>query len=205
VIDSQDFAVFAAQWQQGVPSVKAGVNLDNQWMYQNLPGQMDSNLTANEVIVYDPLDNSEYTHSWEYVPAADADVFPTTVAGGGSDDEFWTFAAPGCDEVGGLSDLGLPFKVRVTVTGLDHGNTGTAEADFGIALLGDVNNDGVVNVADRSIMNAFWRTGAAGSFTLRDCDLNCDGTVNVADRSIANAIWRGALGQNSVSTPCPFR
>ena len=99
--------------------------------------------------------------------------------------------------MGGLSDSGQV----VTVTG-DCGNTGVAEAEFGIALLGDTNNDGVVNVADRSIANVFWRTGAAGPYTLRDCDVNCDGVVNVADRSIANVIWRGILGQNSVSSPC---
>jgi len=52
--------------------------------------------------------------------------------------------------MGGLSDSGQV----VAVTG-DCGNTGQAE--FGIALLGDVNNDGVVNVADRSIANAIWR------------------------------------------------
>jgi hypothetical protein len=62
-----------------------------------------------------------------------------------------------------------------------------------------------VNIADRSITNAFWRNGSAGSFTLRDCDLNCDGIVNVADRSIANSIWRGTIGSNSVGSPCPLR
>jgi len=205
VIDSQDFAVFAAQWQEGVQTIRAAVSLDNQWMYQNLPGSTDSNVTVSEEITYDPLHNSGYTYSWEFVLPADVNVPPSTIGGGGSGDTFWTFAAPGCDEAGGLSDSGLVFKVRVTVTGLDHGNTGTAEADFGIALLGDVNNDGAVNVADRGIINAFWRTGAAGSFTLRDCDLNCDGAVNVADRSVANAIWRGSLGQNFVSSPCPLR
>ncbi|HIJ72234.1 MAG TPA: hypothetical protein HPP87_12895, partial [Planctomycetes bacterium] len=56
-----------------------------------------------------------------------------------------------------------------------------------------------------SIINAFWRTGSAGGFTLRDCDLNCDGSVTVVDRSIANAVWRGQLGQNSVTSPCPLR
>lgn len=205
VIDSQDFAVFAAQWQGGVQTISAAVSLDNQWMYQNLPERTDSDLTASVTIAYDPLNNSGYTYSWEFVLPADANVPPSIVAGGGSGDAFWTFAAPGCDDPRGLSDSGQVFKVRLTVTGLDHGNTGTAEADFGIALLGDVNNDGVVNIADRSIINAFWRTGAAGSFTLNDCDLNCDGAVNVADRSVANAIWRGSLGQNSVSSPCLFR
>jgi hypothetical protein len=78
-------------------------------------------------------------------------------------------------------------------------------AEFGIALLGDVNNDGVVNVADRAIANAFWVSGSAGPYTLRDCDVNCDGVVNVADRAIANAIWVGGLGQKTVSNPCPLR
>ena len=57
-----------------------------------------------------------------------------------------------------MSDSGQVFTVRVTVTGDDYGNTGQAEAEFGIALLGDVNNDGVVDVADRAIVNGFWRT-----------------------------------------------
>jgi hypothetical protein len=128
-----------------------------------------------------------------------------TVDGGGAGDAYWTFAARGCDEPQGLSDSGQTFTVRVTVTGDDYGNTGQAEGQFGIALLGDINNDGVVNVADRSIANAFWRTGSAGPYTLRDCDLNCDGVVNVADRSIANAVWRGILGQNLVTSTCPLR
>ena len=79
------------------------------------------------------------------------------------------------------------------------------EAEFGIALLGDVNNDGVVELMDRAIANGFWRTGSAGPFSLRDCDLNCDGVVELMDRIIANAVWRGGLGQDSVSNPCPLR
>jgi len=87
------------------------------------------------------------------------------------------------------------------------------EAEFGIALLGDVNNDGVVELMDRAIVNGFWRTlrlrsgqaGSAGPFSSRDCDLNCDGDVELIDRVIANAIWRGALGQDWVSEPCPMR
>jgi hypothetical protein len=135
----------------------------------------------------------------------DVSLAPVTVSGGGAGDGYWTFAARGCDEPRGLSDSGQTFTVMVTVTGDNYGNTGQAEAEFGIALLGDTNNDGVVNVADRSIANVFWRTGSAGPYTLRDGDVNCDGAVNVADRSIANAIWRGTLGQNSVSAPCPLR
>ena len=103
-----------------------------------------------------------------------------------------------------LIEAGLPGS-QVTVTGDDFGNTGSVEAQFGIALLGDINNDCVVDVADRSIANAFWRFDSAGPYTLRDCDVNCVGIVDVADRSITNAIWRGTLCENSISTACPFR
>jgi V8-like Glu-specific endopeptidase len=185
--------------------ISADLALDQQWMYQNLPGQVGSNLAADVSITDDPMGNYSYTYDWDFILPADVNVPPTTVAGGDSNDTYWTFAAPGCDEPNGISDSGQPFTVKVTVTGDDYGNTGTAEAQFGIALLGDVNNDGSADVADRSIINAFWRTGAAGSFTYRDCNINCDGGIDVADRSIANAIWRGTLGQNSIGDSCPFR
>jgi hypothetical protein len=181
------------------------LNMDALWMYQNLPGASGSNLTVDASITYDPNGNSSYSYAWEVLLPGDVNLAPVTVDGGGAGDAYWTFAARGCDEPGGLSDSGQTFTVRVTVTGDDYGNTGQAEGQFGIALLGDINNDGAVNVADRSIANAFWRTGSAGVYTLRDCDVNCDGRVNVADRSIANAVWRGILGQNSVSSPCPLR
>jgi hypothetical protein len=185
--------------------LSASIDMDEFWMYQGLPGQDNSDLTASVSITDDPWGNNSYSCVWEIVLAGDVSLAPVTVAGGGAGDAYWTIAARGCDEPGALSDSGQTFKVRVSITGDDYGNTGQAEAEFGIALLGDTNNDGVVNVADRSIANAFWRTGSAGAYTLRDCDVNCDGVVNVADRSIANAIWRGILGQNSVSAPCPLR
>jgi hypothetical protein len=185
--------------------ISATVTLDNLWMYQNLPGAIGSKLTVSVSITDDPYGNTSYSYQWEFMMPADVSIAPTTVDGGGSSDAFWTFAARGCNEPTGISDSGLPFTVKVIVTGNDYGNTGTAEAQFGIALLGDINNNSVVNAADRGIINAFWRTGAAGPFTLRDCDINCNSVVNAADRGIANAIWRGALGQNSVSAPCPFR
>jgi hypothetical protein len=179
--------------------------LDNLWMYQSLPGQSNSDLTAGVSITDDPMSNTTYSYAWEIILAGDVSLAPVTVDGGGAGDAHWTLAARDCDEPGGLSDSGQTFTVRVTVTGDDYGNTGQAEAKFGIALLGDVNNDGIINVADRSIANAFWRLGSVGAYTLRDCDVNSDGIVNVADRSIAKAVWRGLFGQNSVSSPCPMR
>jgi len=179
--------------------------IDGKWMYQNLPAATSSSLTASVFVTEDPLGNSSYTYDWGFVLPHDVTMAPTTINGCGDANSFCTFAAPGCDEPNGLSDSGRPLTITVTVIGDDHGNTGKAQAEFGIVLLGDVNNDCVVNVADRAIINTFWRLGAAGPFTFKDCNLNCDGTINVADRSIANAIWRGVLGRNSVSESCPLR
>lgn len=181
------------------------LDLDNPWTYQNLPFSTTSQLTADVSVTYDPLSNSSYTYQWEFELPDDVSVVPSTVSGGGLNDTSWTFTAPTCNEPNGLSDSGQPLTVEVTVTGDEYGNTVVARTQFGIALLGDINNDGVVNITDRSITNAFWRLGAAGSFTFTDCNVNCDTAVNIADRAIANAVWRGVLGQNSVGSPCPFR
>jgi hypothetical protein len=181
------------------------MDMDKVWMYQSLPGQTNSELAATVSVTDDPLTNSSYTCQWEFILPDDVSIPPAITGGGTLSDPCCVFAAPPCDQPAGLSDSGQAFTIKVTVTGDNFGNTGTAEAQFGIALLGDANNDGVVNVADRSIINAFWRTGAAGPYTFTDCDVNGDTAVNVADRSIANAVWRGVLGQNSVSSPCSLR
>ena len=182
----------------------ASLILDNAWMYQSLPGQDNSRLTATVASIDDPLNNSSYSYAWAFELAADVTAPPSTVSGGGAADSTWEFAAPSCGD-GSLSDAGLTHIVRATITGDEHGNSVAVEVQFGIGLLGDVNNDTMVNSADRAIANSFWRTGAAGNFTLRDCDANCDGVANSADRAIINAIWRGTLCGNSASQPCPLR
>ena len=204
-VDIADLSLFAQNWLCELSRImNIDLTINNLWMYQNLPGAAGSNLIANVSVIDDPLSNSSYSYQWEFVLPSDVSLEPDT-AGGGPNDTFWSFAARGCDQPEGISYLGQIFKVKVTVRGNEHGNTGTAEQEFGIALLGDVNNDCIVDVADRSIINAFWRTGSAGPYTLRDCDLNCDGIVDVADRSIANAVWRGTLCRNEVTNPCPLR
>ena len=93
----------------------------------------------------------------------------------------------------------------MTVIGNEYDNTATVEKEFGIALLGDVNNDSTVDYIDFSIVDAFCRAGFAESYSFRDCDLNCDGAVNVIDRFITKLILKGSFGRNSVGIACPCR
>ncbi len=200
-IDSNDYPRLA--WEN--TAISMNLILDNLWMYQSLPGLSDSTISTEISDFNDPLANSSYSYYWSIELPNDVTIEPIAIAGGDVNDDYFNFAAPSCDDLAGLSDSGQTFKIILEVVGNDFGNSGIAEKEFAIALLGDVNNDGVVNVADRSITNVFWRTGSAGPYTLKDCDMNCDGVVNVADRSITNAIWRGLLGSTSVSQPCPLR
>jgi len=186
-------------------SITGGLIVDSNWMYQNLPGHTDSNITATLDYIDDPRGNSSYSYYWSFGLPDDVNIEPIMVAGGKSNDACSTFAAEDRSKISGLSDSGQTLKVIVEIIGNDFGNFGIMEKEFAIALLGDVNNDGVVNLVDRLIVNAFWRTGSAGPYTLKDCDLSCDGIVNLVDRSIANLIWLDALGSNSVTVPCPLR
>jgi PKD repeat protein len=185
--------------------LKVDLSIDNLWMYQNLRELMGSALTARVSVVDDPMGNSSYSYEWELLLPRDVILAPMSMSGGEDTDPYWSLAARGCHEPEGLSGLGETFEIRVTVTGDDYGDTGIAQVKFGVALLGDVNNDGRVDTADRAIINGFWQTGSAGPYTVRDCDLNCDGAVNIADHVIVDAIGQGILGQSSVSTPCPLR
>jgi len=205
-IDIADLSLFAQNWLCELSkTINVDLNIDNLWMYQNLPTLSGSNLTANVTITDDPLSNNSYSYQWEFVLPSDVSIGPYTLSGGQSGDAYLNFAANSCKQPDGISDSGQAFRVIVTVMGNEHGNTGTAEQEFGIALLGDVNNDTRIDVADRSIINAFWRSGPIGKFTLRDCDLNCDGVVDITDRTIANVLWRSAPCQNKITNPCPLR
>ncbi len=206
MIGPEDLALLLEQWlfSGQDEALNVTLNIDNSWMYQSLPGQTNSNLMAS-VSTTDPMGNSSYTYEWEIILPDDVTTAPSTVSGGDLYDT-WTFAAPSCNDPYGISDSGQALTVRVTVTGDDCGNTGTAQAQFGIALLGDANNSGSITAADRAIVNGFFVDGSAGQYSLRDCDLNCSGSVTAADRAIVNAAFYGEFEPSGgVSQPCPLR
>ena len=188
-----------------VNSIAVELTSDKSWIYQSLPNSTNCGITIFASSPADPMNNSSYTYQWEVELPADCSTAPTVIAGGGPTDNFITLAASSCSDMSGISDSALPHKVKLTVIGNDHQNTGSNESEFYICLLGDANNDGVVDVIDRAIINAFVKTGVAGPFTLVDCDINCDGLVDVTDRAIIVAISQGTLCGGSVSVPCPVR
>jgi len=71
----------------------------------------------------------------------------------------------------------------ITVTGTGGGATQTITFNLDVNYRGDINNDGIVNSIDWSIMNAHWFTNNAQS------DINHDGIVNSIDFSILNSNW----------------
>lgn len=181
------------------------LNISKNWLYQNVPGSTNSMITLSTAGISDPMNNSSYTYTWQVLSPQDVSTSPSIVNGGGAIDNSIALAAPPCSIGSGLSNAALPYKVKLTIIGNQYGNTGSKESEFYICLLGDVNNDAVVDVADRAIINAFIKTGVAGNFTVLDCDLNGDGVVDVSDRAIVVAICKGVLGRNSFGIPCPIR
>ncbi len=179
------------------------LTLSRNWMYQNTNGSTSCDIQASGSVVDDPFDNTGYDYDWRIILPNDVSVDPSSKSGGGSGDTTWLLASPSC-ETNGLSDSGQAHYVLLTVTGDDIGNQGAVLVDFSVVLMADVNNDGIVDVADRSIINAFEINGSAGSFTFEDVDVDCDGVVdaNHVDRDLASDVWMGNLcATNGVSEP----
>ena len=86
----------------------------------------------------------------------------------------------------------LPFTI--TATSEITGNS--EEADFEITiinyefLLGDANNDGIVNISDIVVVINYIMNGSAFPFVFEKADVNGDGTINVLDiTGIVNIIY----------------
>lgn len=57
---------------------------------------------------------------------------------------------------------------------------------------GDVNQDGVVNISDRNIINDAYQSTLVGYLT---SDVNGDGIVNISDRNIANDAYQSTISK----------
>ncbi len=205
-IDAPDVAIMADQWLMGNDvnkELKIKINPSAKWMYQNFPGMVDNNITFEAQILEDQAANSDYYYIWDIAIPDDVNGMPVMLQGGTEKDSYWTIASNPANEPNEISMSGTQFEITLTVIGKEYGNFDTQSEKFSIVLLGDVNNDGIVNVKDAAIVNAYWKTGSAGSYTLKDCDLNSDGTVNETDLDIVCSVWNGILGIDNVDVPPP--
>ncbi|KND48704.1 MAG: putative glucanase [Parcubacteria bacterium C7867-003] len=96
-----------------------------------------------------------------------------------------TSCSPTCTTTLTLSSLSTTpvGNSTITVTGTAGTVSRTTTFTLDINYRGDINNDGIVNSLDWSLMNAKWFTNDSGT------DLNADGVVNAIDFSLLNANW----------------
>ena len=86
------------------------------------------------------------------------------------------------------SDPDNTFGVNVRVNMGAYGGTGEASmAPPGWALLGDLDNDGVVNLADFNFQGSAWLTAGEEQAG----DLNRDGVVDAEDMGLLLDEWLG--------------
>jgi len=83
-------------------------------------------------------------------------------------------------------------KVLVTVTGQGSGGVATKEVAFDVRLLGDTNDDGAIDVADKLEINKALN-GMNLLVEKAAVDLNSDGVVNAADKLMINQILNGQV------------
>ena len=109
--------------------------------------------------------------------------------------EFWVAAGtdvlPGDDTTGGF---GLCTRTGAVAT-YDDISVGLAPPD----LLGDANDDGVVNDLDASILGAHWQMQSGATWA--DGDFNGDQKVDDRDAAILAAHWGGTGAEGSVPEP----
>ncbi len=75
--------------------------------------------------------------------------------------------------------------------------TGANVLELGTVVLGDINNDNVVNILDVSLLNGSFGAGDGDPNYNALADMNCDGGVNIVDVSFVNA----GFGQSGDTAP----
>ena len=87
------------------------------------------------------------------------------------------------------STLDLNGLALYTWDFVDNGGT-ILSGTVNVALVGDLNGDGGVDIADLALVGGQWNTpGQAGA---QNADANADGVVDIADMALIGANWTGA-------------
>jgi len=158
--------------------------LDWDWVYQNAPtrtqGRHKCVLTIS--VTSDPNGNTTYTANVTRNAASTGEVVIESTA----NPLVWNIKGGqyGVDPFGAVT-------LDVSVTGNEHGGTGTTTANLTVRKLGDIDGSGAVGLQDKVQMNKRLNGLATPGYDLRHFDLNGGGTVGLDDKLILNMILNG--------------
>lgn len=180
---------------------------DRSWVYEHLV-IVDQSGTPTDAsacpVVFsatvdnDPVGNSGYSFVWTVSPPSDRPgaLFEEVSGGQTGQESFLPPLRPA------FSPSGQPYLVTVTVTGNDAGNSGTASFELPVRLVGDVNNDGCADDADKAIIDTVELGAETDPGMILAADINCDGTSNyVIDRAIVDFVALDSDGHGACVVP----
>ncbi len=179
-------------------SIVADIVANRSWIYENIPSMLNPptncRIDVSALITNDPLNNSSYAFSWTTFKPFDSasTAFFSLVSVDGTSDA--TFRAPNRP---GYSPAGLSHYVEVMVWGNDHGNFGYALIPIQVRLLGDVNDSGCTDAADRQLITDVIDSEVTDPDVILAADVNCDGSVNALDSQTALFVELNSDGQGA--------
>ncbi len=160
------------------------------------PSAHNAVLNLGGVDIQDGLLIFDYAGDSSPVAAIRANLRDSFVAGGGSLDSGMMFTSTGSALGYGLGYVDDTYTYTYTYSYWDY-HTGetitvtetvTVEAvTVEIAMYGDANLDGVVDISDLSILGGNWRESG---LEWADGDFNYDGNVDISDLSMLGGNWR---------------
>ena len=178
--DEHTMAIVSA----GPAAITVSAALDWDWVYQNAPtrtqGRHKCVLTI--AVTNDPNGNTTYTANVTRNAASTGQVVIESTA----DPLVWNIKGGqyGVDPFGAVT-------LDVSVTGNEHGGTGTTTANLTVRKLGDIDGSGAVGLQDKVQLNKRLNGLATPGYDLRHFDLNGGGTVGLDDKLILNMILNG--------------
>jgi hypothetical protein len=163
---------------------RARLTADRAWLYENPAGSTAWQITVSTQFIDDPNANTSYLYDWQAPVHSSTGRTLALVAGGGQNDAFATYAAP-TPPAGDAK----PYKISCTITGNEFGNTVTNTAVVKVRRLGDINDDGHVDVTDVLALASTWGKGLGAAGYDPMCDFNRDDRVDVSDLLILAGNW----------------
>jgi len=184
----------------GVVTPTARIDAEHSWGYQPVSVGSGCAFAARAAGLNYPPQNVRL--SWSLIPIGGDTPGGLVISGCRPGDDVCVFRSEPVSPTAPFAGGG--YGLYLTVTEPNTGVSSVIERELCLALPGDVNNDLVVDAADRAILNDYLRNGP-NAFDNRDCDVNCDGVVDDSDLQWIEDIWRGVpLVPRSTDEGCRY-